>query len=62
MELLYCYLNCISSEKHLTRHLNVIKIMCIFAHLSFQTKACLQCLPMNYHRREVTEHFKFQVS
>lgn len=29
MELLYCYLNCISSGKHLTRHLNVIKIMWI---------------------------------
>lgn len=24
MELLYCYLNCISSGKHLTRHVNVI--------------------------------------
>lgn len=52
MELLYSYLNCISSKKHLTRHLNVIKIMWI-SQFSFLTKTCLQRLPMKYHYTEV---------
>lgn len=38
MELLYCYLNCISSGKHLTRHLNVIKIMWILLATPAGTK------------------------
>lgn len=55
MELLYFYLNCISSEKHLTRHLNVIKIVCILQNsLSVSPKSFCTCITIEKKRQNIS--------